>query len=299
MLKQRPARYGRPGFFANTPLDAIFVAISLLGIGLYVVVACAFDSIRWPWLLILGLSSAYLICFNSECITHCHGHTPIFRSRLLNRMFSVINTLALGELVTVNHIFHLNHHRFVNDRIDPATGRTGDWTSSFRCGKDGQMEPFVPYVLAMVLRYRYMRKEMADVDTAFAAEVERLGCRTQIRIELIAHLLFLAALTWVSWRFFVFYYAPVWLIGSIGGWAFGYGEHYGATPGSPKTDSVSSYNPIYNFLFFNNGYHQEHHYRPGLHWTEIKSIKAAMLPADQRAVIRGWHFTNLGLMDRR
>jgi len=31
---------------------------------------------------------------------------------------------------------------------------------------------------------------------------------------------------------------------------------------------VSSYNKFYNWLWFGNGYHAEHHYRPRLHWTK-------------------------------
>jgi len=77
-----------------------------------------------------------------------------------------------------------------------------------------------------------------------------------------------------------------------------YFEHYGATPGSRKTDSVSCYNPIYNFLWFNNGYHQEHHFRAGVHWTRIKELRSEMLPEDQRRVVRGAHFMNLPWLAR-
>lgn len=283
------------GFFANTPLDAIFIGLSFFGIAMYIVTALYFNVIPWYVLLMLGGFASFLICFNSECITHCHNHTPMFRSKSLNKAFSVINTLALGEAVTVNHVFHFNHHRYVNDPIDPKTGRTGDWTSAYRLGKNGEVEPFIPYVLGMVLRYRYHRKDMKDVHDEFEAEVKRRGLTRQIQIELIAQKLFLIFLCWLNWKFFLFYYLPVWMVGSVAAWGFGYGEHYGAKPGNRKTDSVSSYNPIYNFLFFNNGYHQEHHYRPDLHWTKIKQIHNEMLPEAQRTVIHGSHLSNLGL----
>ena len=280
--------------FANTPLDGIFVGLSLFGIALYIWTALYFNALPWYILLSLGMIASFLICFNSECITHCHNHTPIFRSKLLNKIFSVINTPALGESVTINHVFHFNHHRYINDPIDPETGKTGDWTSAYRLGKNGEPEPFIPYVLGMVLRYRYHRKDMKDVDEEFEAEVKRRGLKRQIQVELIVQKLFLALLLILNWRFFLFYFLPVWFVGSTLAWGFGYGEHVGAKPGDRKKDSVSSYNPFYNFLFFNNGYHQEHHYRPEVHWTKIKRINQLMLPDDQRPVIRGWHFTNLG-----
>jgi fatty acid desaturase len=162
-------------------------------------------------------------------------------------------------------------------------------------GKNGEPEPFLPYVLGMVLRYRYRRKDMKDVHDEFDAEVKRRGLTRQIQFELAVQKLFLVFLCYLNWKCFLFYYLPVWLFGSVAAWGFGYGEHFGSKPGSRKTDAVSSYNAVYNFLFFNNGYHQEHHYRPDVHWTKIKRLRDEMLPEDQRRVIRGSHLSNLGL----
>lgn len=64
-------------------------------------------------------------------------------------------------------------------------------------------------------------------------------------------------------------------------------------PGDRRTDSVSSYGWFYNLIWFNNGYHQEHHYRPQTHWTRVKALRANMLPDEQRRVVRGAHWFNL------
>jgi len=295
LLVEKEKAVKRTGVFANTKLDAMLVSLAFVGIGTYVLTAIYFSVIPWYFLVVIGLFSSFLICFNSECVTHTHNHTPIFRSKLLNKIFSVINTPALGEVVTINHIYHFNHHRYVNDQIDPETGTTGDWTSSYRLGKNGQQEPFIPYVLGMVLRYRFYRKDMQDVHEEFEAEVKRRRLKRQIQIESAVQKLFYVLLIWLSWKMFVFFYLPVWFVGSVAAWGFGYGEHYGATPGNRKTDSVSSYNPLYNFLMFNNGYHQEHHFRPDLHWSKLRRIHNDMLPDDQRMIITGTHLSNLGL----
>lgn len=53
------------------------------------------------------------------------------------------------------------------------------------------------------------------------------------------------------------------------GWLLGLGlcqlqGHYEHARGT-----VSHYGRIYNWLFFNDGYHVEHHAQPGMHWTEL------------------------------
>jgi hypothetical protein len=47
----------------------------------------------------------------------------------------------------------------------------------------------------------------------------------------------------------------------------GFFEHAGGT--------TSHYGRVYNFLFFNDGYHVEHHARPGAHWTQLRGYAQA------------------------
>ena len=64
--------------------------------------------------------------------------------------------------------------------------------------------------------------------------------------------------------------APAWLLTVyLPGWAIGLGlcqlqGHYEHARGT-----TSHYGRMYNFLFFNDGLHVEHHARPGAHWTEL------------------------------
>src|SRR5260370_928091 len=37
----------------------------------------------------------------------------------------------------------------------------------------------------------------------------------------------------------------------------------------PARGTPSHYGAVYNFLFFNDGYHAEHHADPGTHWTRL------------------------------
>lgn len=112
-------------------------------------------------------------------------------------------------------------------------------------------------------------------------------------IEIGALFLFWATLCWYDYQFFLMFYLPVWYLGKVASYAENYLEHYKAKPGNRLTDSVSCYNSLYNFICFNNGYHQEHHYRPQIHWTRIKDIKEQMLPSEERRVVSGAHWFNL------
>jgi len=50
-------------------------------------------------------------------------------------------------------------------------------------------------------------------------------------------------------------------------WLQGHYEHARGT--------TSHYGRLYNWLFFNDGYHAEHHERPGVHWAELPSFARA------------------------
>jgi fatty acid desaturase len=100
----------------------------------------------------------------------------------------------------------------------------------------------------------------------------------------------------VNWRYFVFFYLPSYYLGWVLSYAEGYLEHYGATPGNHYANSVSSYNWLYNFLWFNNGYHQEHHWDPKMHWTRMRELHEQLRPrlvANHTRVLRGPHLTAL------
>jgi hypothetical protein len=49
---------------------------------------------------------------------------------------------------------------------------------------------------------------------------------------------------------------------------------------------VSSYHQLYNGLFFNNGYHAEHHFRPKLHWTKMKKFHDEIADVQRQEGVR-------------
>ncbi|MFI5309744.1 MAG: fatty acid desaturase [Gemmatimonadales bacterium] len=86
-----------------------------------------------------------------------------------------------------------------------------------------------------------------------------------------------------------------WLAGWCGGLLLcamqGHYEHVRGT--------VSHYGPLYNLAFFNDGYHVEHHARPGLHWTALpRAMDARAERSRWPAVLRWLELANLNGLER-
>src|SRR5262249_38395295 len=132
--------------------------------------------------------------------------------------------------------------------------------------------------------------------TAVLRVVYRHGWRqlVQLAVETLALAAFWAWMLWLDWRFFAFGYLPSYYLGWTLSYAEGYLEHDCGQPGNPYANSVSSYNRLYNVLWFNNGYHQEHHWDPKVHWTRMRELHERIKPeliANHTRVLRGPHLT--------
>jgi len=74
-------------------------------------------------------------------------------------------------------------------------------------------------------------------------------------------------------RYFSGTYLPGWILGLVLCQIQGHFEHAGG--------AISHYSRLYNWLFFNDGFHVEHHARPGRHWTQLPGLGPALDPAHQ------------------
>jgi fatty acid desaturase len=273
-------------FFRNSAYDAV-PALCVAGIVALVVWTClAYHSLSW-WLLVPAfVAVAWSYCWNMQCLSHNFIHNPFFTRNWLNRAFSVLETFALGVPHVFYHHYHLNHHFGDNDRKRPD-GSTRDWSSIYRHSADDDPEPFWRYVLLS-----YWRVEVGPL----LRVVWRHGPKevAQVAFETVALAAFWGAMCWYDWRYFVCFYLPSYYVGWMLSYAEGYLEHYGAEPGNPFANSVSSYNRLYNFLWFNNGYHQEHHWDPKWHWTRMPELHARIkgeLARNHTRTLKGPHMT--------
>lgn len=271
--------------FRYSQLDAI-PALCVVGIvALHFATLFCWQALPW-WALALAFSAvAVSYCWNLQCLSHNFVHNAFFSADWLNRVFSVLETLSIGLPQVCYHHYHLNHHKGDNDRKGPD-GTTRDWSSIFRHSPDDRAESFLKYVFL-----GFFRVEMGPLFRTIWKHGWKEVAQTAVEIVTLgAFWLFMA---WYDWRYLAFFYVPAYYLGWCMSYAEGYFEHYGAEPGNPYANSVSSYNRPYNVLWFNNGYHQEHHWDPKAHWTQMPALSNAMrdrLVANNTRMLRMPHF---------
>ena len=89
----------------------------------------------------------------------------------------------------------------------------------------------------------------------------RFRLSKQMAAEVLLVLALWGALATFQGTFFLTMYLPGYALGLGLCWLQGYYEH--------RRETISHYGFLYNLLFFNDGYHVEHHARPGTHWTDL------------------------------
>jgi hypothetical protein len=72
-------------------------------------------------------------------------------------------------------------------------------------------------------------------------------------------------------------------------WLHGYFEHTSGT--------TSHYSSVYNRLFFNDGFHVEHHERPSLHWNDLPRFRQNSKSSRWPAILRWCDWLNLNALE--
>jgi fatty acid desaturase len=243
----------------------VLAAFAHLGFVLWIV--AGFAARPWWGNLTCGVAYAVGISWNINSVSHNFLHTPYFRPQWLNYAFSMLESVTLSFSQTYYTWIHLRHHEGNSDRPD-ASGVTRDWLSIYRFGRNGEPENVWSYVLLGFFRsghgsvYQALKRRRA-FDALWG------------RVEIVVALLFVVALALINWRA-VLLLIPFYYFGDCLSQLNGYYEHYRGDPDRPIAWGVSSYARLYNLLWFNNGHHAEHHYRPRVHWTRLPAMHRAI-----------------------
>jgi fatty acid desaturase len=236
-----------------------------------------FPRLHWWALVPLGLIYSVSISWNINGVSHNFLHNPFFKSALLNRAFSILESLTVGFSQVFYEQVHKEHH-MGNADLPDDDGHTVDPLSIYKHGHDGRPESIWTYVFCS-----YFRDDPKQIYRGIARRSRREAFWGIF--EIAAFIGFFIAMGVMNWRFIV-YFLPFYYFGHCLSYLNGYYLHYGGNPDVPIAWGVSSYQRLYNWIWFNNGYHAEHHYRPRMHWTRMKSLHAQIAEEQRKAGVR-------------
>ena len=273
---ERPATNSR--LFAHTRWDAVPTTAGLFHLAYFLGLFFLYPHAPLWVMLILGFTYSLMVNANINGIGHNFIHNPFFRSKILNRLFGVTQSIACCFSQSYYNAVHMRHHKGNSDRQD-ENGDTIDWLSIYRHGHDGEAENPWSYVFLGFFRddVGAIRGDLRKRDN---------GDLFWGNIELAAFAITLLVMFFFNWRYVIFFMVPFWYLGHCFSYLNGYYRHYGANPDKPIAWGVSSYGKIYNWLFFYNGYHAEHHFRPKVHWTKMEAFRQSIAELQKEEGVR-------------
>jgi fatty acid desaturase len=223
------------------------------------------------WWLPVGTPLAYrvvlvaltcMVSWTNAVITHNVVHSPIWKSRVLNRLTQMALSLTYGFPVSDYVPGHnLSHHRYTQTRRDVM--RTSK--VQFRWN-----------LLNILSFFAFVSLDVTAANAKYAAfaKYRNKGWLGQRRMETVLTWGVKFALFFVDWKLCLAttvlpHLYAVWGITTVN-----YLQHDGCDPDHPFNHSRNFVGKVFNWWTFNNGYHGLHHLEPGLHWSLLPQVHA-------------------------
>ncbi|HEY2512392.1 MAG TPA: fatty acid desaturase [Polyangiaceae bacterium] len=207
------------------------------------------------WGVALAVVFLSWLSWVNAVITHNVIHSPVFRSRALNRALGFVLSLAYGFAVSDYIPGHnLSHHRYTQSRRDVM--RT-------------TKAPFRWHLLNLLLFFFCVAFAVAGANARYVeeAKTQHRAWYKQRTLEVILIWSVKIGLLLLDWkRALLFVGIPhlgaVWGITTVN-----LLQHDGCDGDHPYNHSRNFVGGLFNWFYFNNGYHGMHHEEPGLHWS--------------------------------
>ena len=218
-----------------------------------IVLAYTVDLPGWGEALLVPTIS--VLSFFCAVITHNTVHSPVFRSRGLNRVFQAVISLTYGHPVSMFVPGHnLSHHKYLQTPKD----RMRTDKMRFRWNLLNQLM-FNNWVGGIIFK--------DNLVYARQMRTRRPVWFRQLMVELAIYLTFVLVTLAIDWRrFLLFVLIPhqyaVWGIVGIN-----FIQHDGCDPDDRYNHSRNFPGKLLNWFTFNNGFHGIHHLHPSLHWS--------------------------------
>lgn len=264
--------------FRNTPKDSLLVLYALVMFSLPIILAVYTPSVLW--LVFISFFHIWFIVNGQNSSMHHHTHWSTFNNQTANRIYEIFLTMTFGIATAMWRWTHLIHHKHVNDK--PVDGKTVDPVSVYKLEPaDGTLNNFWVYCF-----------KGAFIDNIKPVFTWFKFTNPQLAREMWAFRLFILLICSIN-LFYGLWLLAIYCLSFIVNNANSYGEHWGALTrrGDTTQDSVGIYSKWYNIFGFGAGYHQEHHHRPGVHWTKLHLITPLLHP-DRVIKKHGVHITN-------
>jgi len=196
-------------------------------------------------------------------INHHHQHLNTFRSPVLNRLYDLALALQTGVSPYAWVLHHnLGHHvNYLNQHPHESPDESA-WTRP-----DGTQMSRVEYTIDMLKRHQL--------------DIVRIGMRHRkyLRSFLLMKLPLYGLLGLGLWidpvNTLLIFIVPGFLTLTHTIWAT-YEHHAGCDPSGHHDASMNRENRLFNVLTGNLGLHTAHHKRPGVHWSLLPGVHAAM-----------------------
>ena len=205
-------------------------------------------------------------------IAHNHNHCPTFARSKANHAFGHVLTLFYGYPTLMWIPTHnMNHHRFVN--------RPGDATITWRYTNAHNLFIALTYFFVS----SYFQSGPIERYIGYAKEhnprlYRRIMFQYAVWLGFIFGTLTLALAICPHWYMGLFLWLGAVVVPAVCSLSmimfFNYIQHVHADAYSAQDHSRNFTGKIFNFLFFNNGYHTAHHDNPNLHWSALPAAHA-------------------------
>ncbi len=234
--------------------DRLPVAIISLLFALDVAIYATVDSPPWlvAWTLLGIVPKGHVCSWN-----HHHQHTPVFQHAVMNRALELMYALQTGVTANAWLLHHtIGHHNNYLDQQKDESRWLDDEGHTMGVVRYTLMTALTAYPRAWVVGRRYPK--------ARRVMLAMMIVTTAVLGALIFHRPLPALFVFV---------VPMIISLLITTWAT-YSHHTG---NSTESHFVACNNIIhrgYNVLTGNLGYHTAHHYKPGVHWSELPALHA-------------------------
>jgi fatty acid desaturase len=228
---------------------------------IFVAIYFGLVAVQWiysPRNLALAIPLVLATCvfsFLGAVATHNTVHSPVFKSRTMNRLFQVVLTLTYGHPVSAYVPGHnLSHHKYTQSRKDVMR------TSKAR---------FRWNLLNGMFFMSRVGKDIFFADMRFFKAMHRRNPPwfRQMLFEAVVFVGSMGVLVAMDWRKFLVYVLIPHQYAAWGIITMNLLQHDGCDENSEYNHSRNFVGKVVNWFAYNNGFHTIHHMEAGLHWS--------------------------------